>query len=135
MPTYIIKPRRDEDFYIRYSTIVDSPTAWGTKSELTATLRYDEAKAERFDRADLNGTSALADWPEGSGKYQYGWHEDTFIIREGFGDRDAPAGAIWLEVSRAQLREFCERTGNAPTWVTEPLIGAWRFDDEGAANA
>lgn len=70
MPSYIIRlPNPDDpsDFrYMRWSTIVDSPTTYGmTREELEAyTLEWEGKNglrdlAERLDRADRYGTSLL----------------------------------------------------------------------------
>lgn len=69
MPSYIIKPRKDEDFYVVWSTVVDTVTGWGTRKELEGDAwlgrRKGAADAERFDRADEKGSSTsgeIADW-------------------------------------------------------------------------
>lgn len=58
MPNYLIKPERDEDLYVDWSTIVEAPVAWGPKWFLQ---EADPAtyKDERFERADEYSTSAL----------------------------------------------------------------------------
>jgi len=97
MPSYILKPKPDEAFYVQWSTVVDSPTAWGTRQALSAALsEWDARRAapERFDRADLTGTSA-------HGGYYYGWNCDTALIRELDG---VPDGLIRL----SDLRQVCE---------------------------
>lgn len=101
MPAYIIKPKPDEDFYIRYSTIVDSPTSWGSRAELQRIEPY--ATDERFARADEHGMSAQ--WGEPPA---YGWHEPTLDVREGIDDPTMPEGAWWGSIPRDSIRAFCE---------------------------
>lgn len=55
MPTFIVKPDRDADMYVAWSTIVEGPTWLGTRDEA---LDYGIG-AERLTRADDTGTSAL----------------------------------------------------------------------------
>lgn len=52
MPSSIIKPKRDEDFYVRYSTVVDSPCEFGTRDQMIA----QGIDAERLDRADQHSS-------------------------------------------------------------------------------
>ena len=63
MPSYIVKPRPDRDLYVMWSTVVDNLTGVGTRSEFEADYRHDPrmVAAERFDRADTNGTSATGE--------------------------------------------------------------------------
>lgn len=120
MPSHIIKPKRDEDFYLRYSTIVNSPCESGTRAEMIA-FGHDR---ERLDRADEFGTSAQWGNPRA-----YGWHEDSFQVREGVMDPTEPDHAWWGSVAREDLRAFCETLGDdgnfhppagMVTWEVEP---------------
>ncbi len=54
MPKYIIKPRRDRDFYVEWSTIVDSIVGYGTRSEFLE----EGYEPERLRAADIFGTSS-----------------------------------------------------------------------------
>lgn len=78
MPSFIVKPTRDRDFYVRWSTVVDDVTACGSRAELLEYLTkfkpYGEADPARFDRADETGTSAVPDvgW--------FGWDDDVFWL-------------------------------------------------------
>ncbi|SLG33548.1 Uncharacterised protein [Mycobacteroides abscessus subsp. abscessus] len=56
----IIKPTRDEDFYVVYSSVVDAPIRCGSRAELEST--YEHAAADRFARADETGTSSKLGW-------------------------------------------------------------------------
>ena len=67
MGTIVIKPERDTDLYVGWSTIVEAPVWWGPRAEVTQYLIEDAAKPygdstspeARLARADANGTSAL----------------------------------------------------------------------------
>lgn len=65
MGRIIIKAARDRDLYVEWSSVVEAPTAIGTRAEMLDYLtRYGEGRsdpAERLDRADATGTSALRD--------------------------------------------------------------------------
>lgn len=95
MPRYIIKPKRDEDFYVAYSTVVDSPCESGTRSDFLS----DGTDPARLDRADDNGSSAM--WHEGY------WDDDRITVREGVEDATRN-GAWWGTIARDDLRAFCE---------------------------
>lgn len=86
MPGHIVKPSRDRDFYVRWSTVVDDVTACGSRAELTEYLAkfhgYIAADPARFDRADESGSSAV----EGSSAW-FGWDDDTFVLRQYEEDR------------------------------------------------
>lgn len=65
MPTEIL--RFGEDEYVLWSTVVDAPTAWGTREQMIAKIieweaeKVREETAVRFDRADecLGGSSIV----------------------------------------------------------------------------
>lgn len=77
MPSFIVKPNPDRDFYVRWSEVVDEVTACGSRAELTEYLTkfkpYWEADPERFDRADKTGTSSAA-------PAEYGWEHNKFFL-------------------------------------------------------
>lgn len=98
MGSFIVKPVSEEDFYVVYSTIVDSVTWFGSREELSGELSYEEGRAERFDRADEYGSSDLVGF--------YTWDRTDFVIREGIWN--TPGWAVWLEINRSELKEFCE---------------------------
>ena len=100
MPTYITKPKPDEDFYVGWSTVVDAPTYWGTREQVRQDLAFmgpGAADAERFERADKTGTSAMY------GDGQWSWSK--FYIREVIPYRNGFFGYI----RRENLRELCGR--------------------------
>lgn len=75
MPSHIVKPERDTDYYVEWSSIVDGPTFEGNRERMTAYgVRMGWASvAERLDRADATSSSAL--W------YEPSWDEDeTYML-------------------------------------------------------
>lgn len=107
MPNFIVKPVTAEDFYVAWSTIVDAPTAFGSREELAGLLRGDESKPERFDRADEYGTS-MQD-PELPRDHQwFGWHDEAFMLRE-WPIPNARYDEGTYEVPRENVRALCER--------------------------
>lgn len=63
MGTYIMKPDRDVDGYVAWSTVVDGPVAWGSEKQVADFLQQPEgdlaALPERFRRADTTGRSLV----------------------------------------------------------------------------
>lgn len=119
----IIKPKTDEDFYVIYSSVVDSPVIWGTGAELLAD-RWAKVDAERLARTDATGSSALwCDPPE------HGWQDETVMVREGIEDPMRPPDAFWGTVRRDDLRSFCE---SARHGVFHPRAGlvTWEVDSD-----
>lgn len=106
MPSYIVKASPDEDWYCLWSTIVDAPCRWGSRSELRRTS-YDprEVAPDRFQRADENGSSARwPDWP--AERQPFAWADESFILMESAPERPNDNGC-WL-LPRENLRAFCE---------------------------
>ena len=67
MPHLILKPQRDVDFYVDWSTITDTVVASGTRAELSAAMVTHRtlcagSDPSRFDRADRTGSSADGAW-------------------------------------------------------------------------
>lgn len=90
MPSIVIKPERDGDLYVIWSTIVEAPTAWGTRTEVRGYLAEDWEERfpgrapdslddfdARLDRADANGTSAL-----GGFSFFGRWDDDGFVYEQ-----------------------------------------------------
>ena len=103
MPTYIIKPSRDEDFYVWWSTVVDAPIGWGPRDYVPLD---NEGSPERFARADERGTSAnWPDWPVE--KMPFGWNVSEWRITNQ--DDLEETGEGWWLLPRKNLREFCRR--------------------------
>lgn len=114
MPSYIIKPEREQDFYVMWSTIVEAPTGWGSRAELTEDQWWDtsEMSPERFARVDEFGTSCLETGREGYRSYGY---EDPYSM-------------IYMQrglLRRDRLRQACQRLAADPmdriTDLLEPL--------------
>lgn len=67
MGRYIVKPHKDLDLYIEWSSIVDSPTFAGSRQQITPYLMNGDRQgkptaeevAERLNRTDDNGSSLL----------------------------------------------------------------------------
>lgn len=99
MPSYVVKPVRDDDFYVIWSTIVDAPTAFGDRAEV-AEMR--DVTEDRLQRADANGTSAFdADI--------FGYADQEFLLHnvDFKGWRNDRA----YFVPRTNLKELCRRIG------------------------
>ena len=83
MGTIVIKPERDVDFYIGWSTITENPHWWGSRAEATEYLAEDRSRRgnidhppeERLARADQHGTS---DMSVRDGE----WGDDEFIYEQ-----------------------------------------------------
>lgn len=114
MPTYLIKPDPDEDFYAMYSTVVDNMVAWGTRAELEDDYKHEPlmVEAERFERADRNGTSAM--WDGDNPNAIYGFNDQEFMIREIMQLSDE--GWIW-DLPRKNIKAYCEATAKKD-WLT-----------------
>lgn len=96
MPSYIVKPERDKDFYVLWSTVTDSPHAWGTRQELSEDgdgfLGHRTYAAERFERADEFGTSDLS-------IRQFGWEDAILVVM------NMPKNGI---LKRSDLRKYLD---------------------------
>ncbi|MFC7276242.1 hypothetical protein ACFQS1_19795 [Paractinoplanes rhizophilus] len=79
MGRFVIKPDRDVDFYVGWSTIVESIIWWGPRAEVLAYLAEDapaDPPEERLARADLNGSSAY------NYKIDGGWEDEGFTYEQ-----------------------------------------------------
>lgn len=121
MPSYIVKASRDEDWYVKWSTIVDAPCGHGTRAQLER-MYPGVATPDRFQRADERGTSA--DWPDWPiNRMPFGWNDAAFIVMEGAPDAE---DGCWL-LPRANLRAYCER--NATGDMAAGLLTFERHDE------
>lgn len=90
MPSIVIKPERDRDLYVYWSTVVEAPVAWGDRAWMLQHLSDDHHRrhpgqkpdllndpAGRLDRADIHGTSA-------AGGYAFfgRWDYDGFMYEQ-----------------------------------------------------
>lgn len=116
MPTVVVKAEPDSDLYMVWSTVVDGPTAVGTRAEIAEYLSQFHSDTddpeERLDRADKTGTSGM--WP-GAGQ----WSQRGFVCYwdvTGNEERDArwlPRAnlAQWLRTGDDSLLEPIENDG------------------------
>lgn len=95
MPRFIIKPERDVDFYVDWSTIVDAPCEWGPAAAFTEPI-----PADRLARADETGTSCRD-------PRFFGWDDKTLIVAN-MGDGD------FYQIPRENLRAWLEALGETP---------------------
>ena len=115
MADTIIKPNKDEDFYVLWSSIVDSPLAWGSAEELAGfheEIRGEPPTPERMARVDRTGTSAL--WPSAEDPYMAWGDPDQSLIFEQRGT-----------IRRDRLKALCERLGTerSVTDLLDPFDG------------
>ena len=76
MADVIIKPNRDEDFYILWSMNADAPISWGSRADLEQLApKYfpRNNRVARFNRADETSSS-------GRGDYATTWDEDSEYV-------------------------------------------------------
>lgn len=74
MPSFVVKPDRDKDEYVVWSTIVDMPGPPHPRPE-----DPDPETASRYDRADRNGTSAMFGGHRAS-EQPFSWDQTEFSI-------------------------------------------------------
>lgn len=108
MPSLVVKPEPDQDFYVVWSMGVDNVTYAGTREELQRGPAAADLTDERFERADTYGTSAR---PDGEMAGCYGWDHENFVVKN---DGTRP-GFWWLP--RGRLRAYVEGDES----VLEPL--------------
>lgn len=96
MPRYILKPEQDHDFYVEWSTIVDSPLSWGTFDDLQMVVA-----PEIKERIDTTGTSSFHGVD--------GWDEPAMLVRE-----LGTVSASW-ELPRENLKGFLEELATVRT--------------------
>lgn len=86
MGNIIIKPERDQDFYVGWSTIVEAPTWFGSRAEAVGYVTEDhrthggpsDPPEERLARADRLGSSIK---PEAGYGFGY-WDDEDFIYEQ-----------------------------------------------------
>lgn len=124
MPSFIIKPDAEEDFYVNWSTVVDAPLQWGTREELMYDLGNENGGIpERFDCADRYGTS-MCDPNLPRDDQWFGWNETKFLVREIVPHWDKYITLI----KREDLKEMCHRLETDDD--TEDLLIKENIDDE-----
>jgi hypothetical protein len=118
MPTIVIKPDRDVDFYIGWSTVTENPHWWGPRSEVTAYLAerasayHDDQPEVRLARADRYGTSDMS-VREGE------WGDDGLIYEQ--------RGIL----PRRHLVAACEALGRADEAAVWALLEPFEDHDAG----
>lgn len=90
MGVYLIKPDKNEDFYVEWDERVDAPIAYGDREEFQS---YDpeEYNDKRFERADLTGSSYMLN----IGKWD---DEEIQLVSAG-------TSSEWWNVPRKHLKE------------------------------
>lgn len=123
MPSYIVKPDPELDLYVRWSTIVDNLTAVGTRKQFDNQYKKDllngidsEWKPERFDRADLTGTSAFHG--------DFGWDGGGAVVHNMSVREDRHFG--WLP--REKFTQYCVLYSQGKVLEAENLVEP--FEDE-----
>ena len=101
MGSQIIKVSRERDLYMQWSSVVDAPTALGTRNDMvtyldeTSDIRWEEKRAadiaERLNRADETGTSSRFV------PFAVGWNDKGLIFQQ----------RGWLP--RGQFEAFADR--------------------------
>jgi len=132
MAEYIVKPSRDEDFYVSWSTEVDAPTACGPRVWLSQHLGGKAGAAERFDRADLHGSSCRVRSEE-TGHSWYGWGDDDFLVMEVEIANRRFDGAY--RCPRSNLRAMCERMLADEDADVSDLLVFEAYEDETAGGS
>lgn len=75
MSYYLLKPKRDSDFYLDWSTFEDTAMSWGTRDEMLG-MGYSE---ERLARCDARGTSAFWFWINPEDDFGEVWQNTGFL--------------------------------------------------------
>lgn len=96
MPTYLVKPSPDEDFYLVWDTDASAVAAHGPLAGLRAE-RPELTTSEHVDAADARGSTA----PEISGFADLAYGQDTLAV--------ARLGGIDM-VARKKVRAYLEAT-------------------------
>ena len=121
-----IKPDRDVDFYVEWSSVVDSVVGYGTREEMLVDAREEfgrrgvEEHARALDAADERGTSA---WRT-SGRFPaFGaWDDEELHIMEG-------GGPGFL--ARADLRQYCDLLDADDETAAHALVRVEALDHDG----
>lgn len=105
----VIKPDRNQDFYVNWSTVVEAPLDWGDRAEMLDVLS-DEWRREhgshipmagisaphpRLLRADVNGSSSFL------GEFDWSEEQVIYMQRGWLARKDLPRACELLEAGRA----------------------------------
>lgn len=110
MPKFIVKPIKDRDEYVEWSTIVDSPVSCGNRAD------YSDENPARLDRADATGSSALSGFFE--------WSHTEFIYHGGY----HKFGNIRL-VKRENLYAFAVGELTGDDFITLLMSEVYEYED------
>ena len=98
MGRLIIKPERERDLYVEWSTIVKQVVAWGTREHMHSI----DVSPWRMDRADQRGSSAVG-WSFGY------WDDEGFIYdQRGWLPRKNLATLVDRLTSREDISDLLE---------------------------
>lgn len=111
MPSYLIKPDREENFYCYWSEIVEAPHCWGDREYVEAYMeKIGENAGDRWERTDETGSSAFPPF------YKWGQGQGYIIYEQ--------RGMLPLGHLKDFLESYDEETGHFDLSYLEP------FDDE-----
>ena len=119
MPRFIIKPVADRDEYVVWSTIVDHPVECGSRAAFADEyFDQEEYAAERFKRADKNGTSGYdAAW--------FGWDHEEFLLHN-MDWTDEP----YRSVKRENLYVYTEAAADGDAELCAELTEPFDWDED-----
>lgn len=115
MPSYVVKPDPDEDFYVYWSSVVDNWVLAGPRQVFID----DGIDPDRIDRADKHGSSARWWMP-----VPYGWEDEWFILREDPRINYDRGDGCWV-LPRKNLRAYVDRPESD---IIDDLV-EWMDDD------
>ncbi len=115
MPSVVIKPARDRDEYVVWSTVTESPHGFGDRAQAADLLRWGvrgdpEEPEPVLARVDTVGTSDFTGWGA--------WDDDGFIFKQ----------VGWLP--RPRVFEAARRMGGKACRLRYVLELVDRFDDD-----
>lgn len=113
----IVKPVREEDFYVEWSSIVDNWTLAGTREAMIE----DGVEPERLDRADSTGSSSFVGW--------YGWEDTTFLVHNLPDEVYEPIGLGAYTIKREDFHRLVELTQDGVELDLEELEKILVFEE------
>jgi hypothetical protein len=124
VPTFIVKPVQGEDFYVAWSTVVDAPTGWGSREQISRQA-WVKATPDRLARADEYGTS-MCDPDLPPDRQWFGWHDVGFLVMEV--DIPNPGNGSYV-IPRSKIRALCERIERREDPTDLLSFTAWEDDE------
>lgn len=110
MGRFIIKPKKDEDFYVEWSTIVDNWITAGTRQEMIDEAGIDE---KRLVRADEYGSSLLIGKPTFDEDFMI--HNLPDEVYEAYDYEDG-----YYEIHRGNIKEYVHLTEDNSVMGLDP---------------